>query len=186
MIDKHNFNWFSLYIKYLGVFIPKDISLLYDINYNYINKRIYNDINGWNLLPLDFGDRIRAVKMNILPRVMYLFLSLPVEIPSKQFREWAKHISHFIWCNRKPRVKYSVLELEKERGGLALPCLKDYYLSAQLRPLVYWCNPVYVAKWKSIAMSQITIPIQTLLGCSRREEELELKPNPWISLSLKV
>lgn len=74
MIGKYNFNWFSPHIKYLGIFIPKDIPLLHDINYNYINKRMYDDINRWSLLPLDFGSRIRAVKMKTKSAV---FISIP-------------------------------------------------------------------------------------------------------------
>lgn len=186
LIDKYNFNWNSSHIKYLGINIPKNISSLYNINYNYINQKIRDDLTRWSPLTLDFGSRIRAVKMNILPRVLYLFLSLPVEIPLKQFREWDKHISRFIWNNKKPRVKYSTLQLQKEKGGLALPCLRDYYLSAQLRPLVNWCNPTYVAKWKSIETSLIDIPIQSLLSCSRDKDELSLSLNPGINFSLKV
>lgn len=144
----YNFNWNSSYIKYLGVNLPKDISQLFNNNYICITKKIYGDLDGWSLLPLDFGSRIKSIKMNILPRLLYLFLSLPVEIPSQQFTEWNKHISRFIWNEQRPRVKFSTLRLPDGRGGKALPYLRDYYLAAQLRSLVCWCNPCYVAKWK--------------------------------------
>jgi len=83
------------------------MSQLFNINYNCINKKKYDDLDGWSLLPLDFGSRIRSIKMNILPSLLYLFLSLPVEIPLKQFREWNKHISQFIWNKQRPRVNSS-------------------------------------------------------------------------------
>uniref|UniRef100_A0A671X3M3 Reverse transcriptase domain-containing protein n=1 Tax=Sparus aurata TaxID=8175 RepID=A0A671X3M3_SPAAU len=149
----YSFNWNAPFIKYLGVSLPKDMSQLFNINYNCINKIIYDDLDGWSLLPLDFGSRIRSIKINILPRSLYLFLSLPVEIPPKQFREWNKHISRFIWNKQRPRVKFPTLRLLEERGGKALPSLRDYYLAAQLRPLVYWCNSSYVAKWKTMELS---------------------------------
>lgn len=109
----YSFNWNSSYIKYLGVNLPKDMSQLFNINYNCINKKIYDDLDGRSLLPLDFGNRIRSIKMNILPRLLYLFLSLPVEIPLKQFREWNKHISRFIWNKQRPRVRFSTLQLRE-------------------------------------------------------------------------
>lgn len=59
----YSFNWNSSYIKYLGVYLPKDVSQLFNINYNCINKKIYDELDGWSLLPLDFGNRIRSIKM---------------------------------------------------------------------------------------------------------------------------
>lgn len=80
--------------------------------------------------------RIELVKMVILLRLLYLFQSLPIEITEQQFTDWDKIISQYIWKAKKPRVKHKVLQLSKEKGGLALPCLRDYYYAAQLRPLV--------------------------------------------------
>lgn len=72
-------------IKYLGVQIPRDLTSIYDKNYNPITVDIKADLN-----------RIEAVKMNILPRLLFFLQSLLVEIPSKQFNEWHKMISTFI------------------------------------------------------------------------------------------
>uniref|UniRef100_A0A3B1K1Q0 Reverse transcriptase domain-containing protein n=1 Tax=Astyanax mexicanus TaxID=7994 RepID=A0A3B1K1Q0_ASTMX len=181
-----NFNWHLSHIKYLGVYIPKDLSQLFDLNYNHITKKICNDLNRWDLLPLGFGDRVRTIKMNILPRLLYLFLSLPVEIPLNQFRNWNKYISRFIWGKKRPRVKLSTLHLPRESGGMALPSLRDYYISAQLRPLVCWCNPSYEAKWKTMELSLKDMPIQSLLGLVGREKDLLQTANQWVNLSLKV
>ena len=182
----YSFNWNAPFIKYLGVSLPKDMSKLFNINYNCINKKIYDDLDGWSLLPLDFGSRIRSIKMNILPRLLYLFLSLPVEIPLQQFREWNKHISRFIWNKQKPRVKFSTLQLPEDRGGKALPSLRDYYLAAQLRPLIYWCNSSYVAKWKTMDLSLTDAPIQSLLGCVGMEKKILHTESQWVNCSLKV
>lgn len=38
-------------------------------------------------------------------------------------------------------------------GVTALPSLKGYYIVAQLRPIVCWCNPSYTATWKQIELS---------------------------------
>ena len=124
--------------------------------------------------------------MVILPRLLYLFLSLPVEISMKQFREWNKHISRFIWDKKRPRVRFSTLQLPREKGGMSLPSLRDYYLSAQLRPLVYWCNPSYVAKWKRIELSLMDKPIQSLLGCIDGGKGMPLTSSQWVNLSLKI
>lgn len=52
-------------------------------------------------------------------------------------------ISRFVWNGKKPQIKYCTLQLEKDKGGMALPNLKDYYRAAQLRPVVKWCDEDY-------------------------------------------
>lgn len=183
---KYTFNWYSTQIKYLGVYLTKDLSQLFQCNYNNVSKKIYEDLNRWSLLPLDFGNRIRTVKMNIMPRLLYLFLSLPTDIPTKQFRKWNKHISLFLWNNKRPRVKFSTLQLPRERGGMVLPSLKDYYVSAQLRPLVCLCNPSYKAKWKDIETSLTDVPLQALIGCTVRDKARPQTESNWVNLSLKI
>lgn len=80
------FNLTGDVIKYLGVHIPKDLTTIYDHNYTSLTADIKSDLNRWSLLPTNMHNRIDIVKMNILPRFLFLFQSLPVEIPPKQFQ----------------------------------------------------------------------------------------------------
>ncbi len=173
-------------MKYFSVLLTKDHSELNDVNYKQIFLLNYDDVDRWSLLPLDLGSRIQTIKMNILPRLLYLFTALPVEVSVKQFRGWDEHFSRFIWSNKRRRVRYSTLPLPGERGGMALPCLQGYYLSAQLRPLVCRCNPAYEAEWKDTELSLMDIPMQSVLGCLDRLTEACQSQNPCVSLSLKM
>lgn len=121
------FKWKSNIIKYLGVQIPKDVSSIYDQNYIPLTAEIKADLNRWALLPMNMYNRIEAIKMNILPRLLFLFQSRPVEIPTKQFNIWNRMISTFIWGKQKPRIRFQTLQLPKDEGGGALPCLEAYY-----------------------------------------------------------
>ena len=150
MKRKYNFNWNSPSIKYLGINLTKDLSKLFEYNYGPIINEIKSDISRWKLLPLDMSNRIEIIKMNVLPRILYLFQSLPLEVPPKEFNEWDGIISRFIWNSRRPRVRFKSLQLKKEEGGRALPCLQDYYYAAQLKPLICWCTPSYESKWKTM------------------------------------
>ena len=67
---------------------------------------------------------------------------------------------------------------------MAQPCFKDYYLSAQLRPLVCCCNPAYEARWKDIELSLLEIP--TVLGYPGRSNEVHRLQNYCVSCSLKT
>lgn len=105
---------------------------------------------------------IDSIKNSILPRLLYL--ALPIEVSSKQFNEWNKMISNFIWHKCRPRVKFETLQLTRNEGGRALPCLESYYKAAQLRVLIAWCDPSCDAKWKEIDQAEIRIPLPSILG----------------------
>lgn len=158
------FKWNNNCIKYLGIQIPKDLTTIYEHNYAPITAEIKADINRWSLLPISMYNRIKIVKMNMLPKLLFLFQTLPVAIPPKQFTEWNRVISSFIWEGKKPRIKIQTLQLSRDKGGLALPCLEHYYKAAQLRYLVCWCDDTYEAKWKTIEQMQINILLSSLLG----------------------
>uniref|UniRef100_A0A8C5GQ70 Reverse transcriptase domain-containing protein n=1 Tax=Gouania willdenowi TaxID=441366 RepID=A0A8C5GQ70_GOUWI len=151
-------------IKYLGTWITQDTNKLYETNYTKINDKIQNDLSQWTALSLDFSARIETIKMNVLPRLLFLFSALPIKIPESQFIAWNKQISKFIWARKKPRVKFTTLHLNKDRGGLSLPNLKEYYLAAQMRYIVCWCSPDYQAKWKQIELNTGQSQPQTLIG----------------------
>jgi len=40
------------------------------------------------------------------------------------------------------------MHLMKEKCGL--PCLRDYYYTAQFRTLICSCSPIYSAGWKDV------------------------------------
>ena len=77
-----------------------------------------------DLPTLSMHNRIETIKIIILPW-LFLFQSLPVQIPTKQFTEWM--ISRFVWQSKKPRVGFKTLQLSKEKGGMSLSSLEDYY-----------------------------------------------------------
>lgn len=79
--QNYDINWDAKCIKYLGINITKDLTKLYRANYDLITNNIKSDIERWSTYPMSFSDRIKGIKMNVLPRMLYLFQSLPVEIP---------------------------------------------------------------------------------------------------------
>lgn len=91
-------NWDNEKIKYLGIYLTADLLGLFQANYEPISASIKADLHRWNLVPfLSLSSRVTAIKMNTLPRLLYLFRNLPIEVSDYQFIEWDKWISRFIW-----------------------------------------------------------------------------------------
>lgn len=114
-------DWSQKAIKYLGVWLMHSLNDLYKKNYGTVNQKIKEDLNNWSTCLLNLSARVDTLKMSILPKLLYLFLALPVKVPISQFQEWDKQISQFIWGGRKPRVKYSTMTISREGGGMAFP-----------------------------------------------------------------
>ena len=186
LLNPSIFNLDNDVITYLGINVPKDLSKIYAINYLPLNKEIKADLNRWTLLPLDLHNRIDIIKMNILPRLLFFFQSIPVEVPSKEFIEWRRMFFAFIWKGLKPRVRYNTLQLTEGKGELSLPNMEHYYESARLRYYIYWCNPCYSAKWKNLDLSQLDIPLQTLLGDRNLYSSVKENLNYWTKTPLNI
>ena len=137
--DDYNINWEATSIQYLGVTLPRELDQLKSSNYEKLINRIKSDISRWNLIPYtSIVQRVEVIKMNVLPSLLYLFLSLPVEVPDTDFKEWDKLISRYIWQGRRPSIRFKTLQLPENRGGLALPCMKSYYQAAQIKTLLIY------------------------------------------------
>lgn len=172
----YNWNWNAQSINYLGVSLPRDLLRLYDINYGPLNSKIKSDMCRWNVIPfLSLSSRIESIRMNVLPRLLYFFQCLPVKVPSRQFLEWDRLIARYLWQGKRARIKFKTLQLSKQRGGMALPCLREYYYAAQMRPLVCLCSPTYDAAWKEVEGTMIKdIPITALLSDNKLWKEWEI------------
>lgn len=95
-------------------------------------------------------------------------------------------MSRYIWQGKRPRIRFKTLQLNKGKGGWGLPSLREYYWAAQLRPMICWCNPSYVAQWKDIEEGLTSIPIQAIIADSNLQDLIKTIENPWIKLTFKI
>uniref|UniRef100_A0A670J1I6 Reverse transcriptase domain-containing protein n=1 Tax=Podarcis muralis TaxID=64176 RepID=A0A670J1I6_PODMU len=125
-------------VKYLGIWVTSKNIDLYKNNYDPVWNEIRKDLEVWGRLKLSFWGRINTIKMNVLPRLLFLFQTIPIIKGSRVFKEWQRVISRYIWQGKKPRIQFKLLTDVKERGGFALPDLKLYYEASCLCWLKDW------------------------------------------------
>lgn len=78
-------------IKYLGIWMTTKNINLYKDNYEVVWKEIKKDTDIWSRLKLSLLGRISVIKMNILPRLLFLFQAIPVVKGIRQFKDWQKN-----------------------------------------------------------------------------------------------
>ena len=61
--------------KYLGIQVTRNFSDLYGKNFKPLMKKLESDLQRWSALYLSLAGRVNCVKMNVLPRFLYLCLT---------------------------------------------------------------------------------------------------------------
>ena len=155
--------------KYLGVVISHTLNSIHKQNYGTLIDKIKIDLKRWNKLPLSLVGRIETIKMNILPRFLFLFQTLPLYLPKSFFKSLDAVLSSFIWAGKTPRISKSVLQRPKQDGGFALPNMLFYYWAANLQmikkwhhsPQIIWCNMEANSCSKSSLPALLFAPLPT-------------------------
>lgn len=100
--------------------------------------------------PISWMGRINLIKMSILPKIIYKFQMMPIEIPQIFLRVMRKLFLKFIWKNKKPRISYHILCKGKTQGGLAAPDIRRYYTAVILARMVDWSKEKCEKRWVQI------------------------------------
>lgn len=180
-------------IKYLGIWVTRNHKDLYKANYHPLLNNLKQDLERWDPLPLSLGGRINTIKMNVLPKFLYLFQCLPIFLTKSFFSNLNSQISSFIWHKKQPRINKNILQRPRTMGGMALPNFMYYYWAANIRALLYWLrddgSDVNSTEWIGLERASIRSSSPAALLCSKIPLEQPISAfttNPVIIHSIKT
>lgn len=95
-------------------------------------------------------------------------------------------ISNFIWNNKRPKLRLSLLYLSYDGGGLQLPNLKWYYWAAQFRAGMFYFERNHTPMWVSIETNLLAIPINLDIYSASKKKLLRQTKNPFLKNTFMV
>lgn len=111
----------------MGINITCTLSGLYDKNFAPLINNLQTDLQKWGLLNLSITGKIACIKINVLPRFLYLLQS----ILQNPFLD-------LLSSKKQPRVCKVLLQRHRAMGVLALPNLMYDYWAANLQKIIHW------------------------------------------------
>ena len=171
---------------YLGIKISPHVDKIVPGNYNPIVEKVTQLVDRWTKLPISMIGRVNVLKMSILPKFLYLFQSIPLAPPSSFFPSLRKLFSNFIWNNRRPRLRLSLLYLPYDRGGLKLPNLEWYYWAAQIRAGMFYFEKNNPPSWISIESHHINISPNLYMYSASKNILTSKTKNPYLKNTILV
>ena len=92
------FRWTNSHIGYLGTNIPKKLSRIHELNLAPLVRQLKKDLQKWDKEVFTWFGRINIIKMNAMPRVLYLLQTLPTKISQGVLKEIRGKFVGFIWA----------------------------------------------------------------------------------------
>lgn len=145
---KFLFSWVRESIRYLGVAIPYDLLKLYPLSYQAILNKTLASLRSWLSGRHSRLGRVALVKMDLLPRWLYLFRALPIAVPRALFLSLRSAVMRYVWANSPPRIRFDVWMLPKCEGELGLSNFEIYQRAAQLSRIMDWLHDSGGKNWR--------------------------------------
>lgn len=133
-----SFIWARSSLSYLGVKLPGNYNSLFDHNFPPMISNLKQLLKTWSPHRIPFLGKITAIKMTILPKLLYLFRALPVKISKSYLLKLQAHFNRFIWKDKPPRFSREVLYRPYRLGGLGVPQEWLYYLASRFSQQAQW------------------------------------------------
>ena len=172
--------------KYLGVHIRNTLNNLFKDNILPLVDKLKLDLHRWGIINITLAGRVNCIKMNVLPRFLYLFQALPVFIPRSFFSKLDTLLSSFIWGGKPPRIKKEYLQRARADGGLALPNFRFYYWAANICKIHCWAHNPELDWCKVEANSCLNTSLLALITSNLPLSTNQYSSNPIVVSTLRI
>lgn len=138
--------------KYLGVANTPNVIDYTDRNILPLIVKFRQQSKIWSKLPISMVGRANLVKMVWMPQMLYLSHNCPIWLMLRLFKTINAVFRDFVWRGGKLRIRFEVLQQPIDKGGIAIPNVRLYFIASQLQ---HWHG------WNAVDMED---PIQKIIA----------------------
>ena len=178
--------WAKTHITYLGIQIHPTLNKTVIANYETITALVSRELSSWKTGGLSWLGRIAAVKMTVLPQILYTMQTIALEPPPGSIIKLQKLINAFIWEGKRPRMAYKQTYIPARKGGLGVPNMQKYYIAAQLRWITEWHRTESEKHWCFMDQSVAGIHIWKLLWLRKQHRPWGAYSSPVLRTTMKA
>uniref|UniRef100_A0A8C5Q824 Reverse transcriptase domain-containing protein n=1 Tax=Leptobrachium leishanense TaxID=445787 RepID=A0A8C5Q824_9ANUR len=157
------YEWRTDYINYLGVKLTASPFRLYDYNYKPFLSKLRQIFYQWRHAKTSWVGRVSSIKMTILPKLLYLFRTLPLPLPTSYLEEIQSYFLTYVWRRGRPRVPAKLLYLSRCNGGMAMPNVTLYYNATLLASMGEFFLQSSTPRWTSVEQTCVGTHLVTSL-----------------------
>lgn len=127
-------------MSYLGIQLTRTSSQLFSENYKPLFTHLRTLLTKWHSFKLFLMGRIVSIRITLLPKLLYYFITLPIRVPKRELHALQRDILKLVWAHKRHRTHRDILYLPSTCGGQALPDIYMYYIASHLRIIQFLTN----------------------------------------------